>query len=195
MSFTRGTQVECLYAFAGAATQLATFTTEDNLQKTYPVCPLPGALFTNTGQDSSTFRVKAGGQMGFTTGAPTFLWSIRLMTGTAWSAGGVLLGATAAVATGASAVVTTPWFLDADITLRTLSIGATSTVVTMGEVRAPAALATPFSATIPSLAVAPTATTVDNTAAYNLFLSCACGTSNSLNLINLQYLKVYGETR
>jgi hypothetical protein len=193
VSFTSGTQVECLYAFAGAATQLATFTTEDNLQKTYPVCPLPGALFRNVGQYSSAFKIKAGGQMGFTTGAPTFLWSIRLITGTTWSAGGVLLGATAALATGASAVVTTPWFLEADITLRTLGIGATaSAAVTMGEVRAPAALATPFTATIPSLAVAPTAT-LDNTAAYNLFLSCACGTSNSLNLINLQYLKVYGE--
>lgn len=193
MSFLYGTQAECIYAFAGAATQLATFTTEDNLQKTYPVCPVPGSLFRSVGQLSTTLRVKAGGQMGFTTGAPTFLWSIRLMTGTTWSAGGVLLGATAALTTGASAVVTTPWFLDADITLRTLGIGATaSTVVTMGEVRAPAALATPFTATIPSLAVSP-AVTLDNTAAYNLFLSCACGTSNSLNLINLQYLKVYCE--
>lgn len=193
MSFTTGTQTECLYAFAGAATQLATFTTEDNLQKTYPVCPVPGALFKSVGQQSSTLKVKAGGQIGFTTGAPTFLWSIRLLAGTTWSAGGVLLGATAATAMGASAVVTTPWFLEADITLRTLTIGATSTVVTMGEVRVPASGATPTTATIPSLAVAPTATAVDNTAAYNLWLSCACGTSNSLNLINLQYLKVYGE--
>jgi len=106
----------------------------------------------------------------------------------------VLLGATAALATGASAVVTTSWFLDADVTLRSLAFGATgATVVTTGEVRAPAALATPFTAAIPSLAVAPTAT-LDNSVQYYLFLSCACGTSNSLNLINLQQLKVWGDT-
>jgi hypothetical protein len=194
VSFTSGTQTECFYAFAGAATQLASFTTEDNLQKTYPVCPLPGALFKSVGQQSSSFKIKAGGQIGFTTGSPTFLWSIRLMTGTTWSAGGVLLGATAATAALSSAVVTTPWFLEVEVTLRTLGIGATGcTAVTMGQVDSPAGLASPGTATIPSLAVAPTAT-LDNTAAYNLFLSCACGTSNSLNLINLQYLKVWGDT-
>jgi hypothetical protein len=63
----------------------------------------------------------------------------------------------------------------------------------MGEVRAPAALATPFTQTIPSLAVSPAVTTWDINAVYYLFLSCACGTSNSLNLINTQYMKVYGE--
>ncbi len=189
---------ELLYAFYGASTNLATFTAEDNLLKTYPLCQIPGSVFGlpgNTGQRSTSLRVKAGGQMGFTTGAPTFLWSIRAIASTTWSATNLLLGATAALATGASAVVTTPWFLDVDIGLRTAAVAAgTATVVTMGEVRAPAALATPFTATIPSLAVSPALTTWDVNATYYLFLSCACGTSNSLNLINTQYMKVYGES-
>jgi hypothetical protein len=189
-------QTEVLYSFAGASTNLATFTTEDNLLKTYPLCQIPGSYFGGgqVGGLSKSLRIKAGGQMGFTTGAPTFLWSIRAIASTTWSATNLLLGATAALATGASAVVTTPWFLDADIGLRTAAVAAgTATVVTMGEVRAPAALATPFTQTIPSLAVSPALTTWDINAVYYLFLSCACGTSNSLNLINTQYMKVYGE--
>ncbi len=190
---------ELLYAFYGASTNLATFTAEDNLLKTYPLCQIPGSVFGlpgNTGQRSSSLRIKAGGQMGFTTGAPTFLWSVRALTSGTWSAGTPLLGATAATAVGGTAVVTTPWFLDVDIGLRTAAAaGATTcTVVAMGEVRAPAALASPFTATIPSLAVSPAVTTWDINATYYLFLSCACGTSNSLNLINTQYMKVYGES-
>jgi hypothetical protein len=192
---------ELLYSYAGQATQLATFTTEANLQATYPLCQIPGSYFATagTGQGGArSLRVKAAGQIGFTTGAPTFLWSIRAIASTTWSAGGLLLGATAALATGASAVVTTPWFLDADISQVLAEVAGataptTASVKTMGEVRAPAALATPFTATIPSLAVSPTIATWDINATYYLFLSCACGTSNSLNLINLQMLKVWGE--
>jgi hypothetical protein len=187
---------EVLYSFAGASTNLATFTAEDNLLKTYPLCQIPGSYFGQgmVGGLSKTLKIKAGGQMGFTTGAPTFLWSIRAIASTTWSATTVLLGATAALATGAVAVVTTPWFLEFDLTLRTAAAAAgTATVVGMGEVRAPAALASPFDGTIPSLAVSPAITTWDINAVYYLFLSCACGTSNSLNLINTQYMKVYGE--
>ncbi len=188
---------EVLYSFAGASTNLATFTAEDNLLKTYPLCQIPGSIFGlagNTGQRSTTLRVKAGGQIGFTTGSPTFTWSIRALTSATWSAGAPLLGATAATAVGSVAVVTTPWYLDFDLTLRTAAAAAgTATVVGMGTVTAPAALASPFIATIPSLAVSPAVTTWDVNATYYLFLSAACSASNSLNLINTQYLKVYGE--
>jgi hypothetical protein len=191
---------EILYSYAGQATQLATFTTEANLQATYPLCQIPGSYFAagGTGQGGSrSLRIKAGGQMGWTTGSPTFLWSIRAIASTTWSAGALLLGATAATAATASAVVTAPWFLDADIMQNLYEVAGataptTASVKTMGEVRSPSMLA-PADATIPSLAVSPTIATWDINATYYLFLSCACGTSNSLNLINLQYMKVWGE--
>jgi len=191
-----GTPFELLYAYAAASTNLATFTTEDNLLKTYPPVFIPAGFFGLQGGTGKSLRLRAAGQMGFTTGAPTFLWSIRLINAAsppAWSAGGVLLAATAALATGGTAVVTTPWYMDLDVVARTLGTGAATTVVTMGEIRAPAALASPFTATIPSLAVSPAVATVDASQPYYLYLSCACGTSNSLNLINTQMLKCYGE--
>jgi hypothetical protein len=187
---------ELLYSYASPSTNLATFTAEDNLLKTFPPVFIPAGFFFNAGATGKSLRIKAAGQIGFTTGSPTFQWSIRLLSATtppAWSAAGVLLGQTLAAAAGSVAVVTTWWYLDADIVLRTLATGAASTVVTTGEVRAPAALATPFAATIPSLATSPAVATVDNSQSYYLYLSLACSASNSLNLANTQLLKVYGE--
>lgn len=41
MSFITGTQNEVLYSYANASTNLATFTAEDNLQKTFPPVIIP----------------------------------------------------------------------------------------------------------------------------------------------------------
>ena len=191
MSFITGTQNEVLYSYASASTNLATFTAEDNLQKTFPPVIIPAGFFLNAGATGKTLKIKAAGQLG-TTSAPTFTWSIRLLTSTTWSAAGILLGSSAALTAGTTQTLA-PWFLDVDVTLRTLSIGGASTVVTMGQVSGPLALATPFAGTIPANNTTVTATTVDNSVQYYLFLSAACGTSNAANLINLQSLKVYGE--
>ena len=191
MSFYTGTQDELLFSYANASTNLATFTTEDNLQKTYPPVIIPAGFFLNAASTGKALRVKAAGQLG-TTGAPTFTWSARLLTSTTWSAGGILLGSTAALTAGTTQTLA-PWFLDMEITLRTLAIGGASTVVTMGEVRSPLGLASPFAGTIPANNTTPAVATLDNSQTYYLFLSAACGTSNAANLINTQLLKVYGE--
>lgn len=193
MSNFTNTNTEVLYSYANASTNLATFTAEDNLQKTYPPVLIPAGFFFNAGATGKTLRVKASGQLGFTTGAPTFTFTARLIASATWSAAGVPLGSTVAQATGASAVVTCPWTLDLDVTLRTLGTGAASTLVSTGLVSCPAGFATPFVATIPSLAVSPAVSTFDNALQYWLYVSAACGTSNALNLANMQSLKVYGE--
>jgi hypothetical protein len=191
MSFYTGTQSEVMYNNVGVATQLATFTTEDNLQKTYPPCIIPAGFFFNSSAVGKSIKVKAWGQIG-TTGAPTFTFSLRLLTSTTWSAGGLLLGSTAALTAGTTQTLA-PFTLEADISLKTLSIGGASTVQTMGEVRGPLALASPFAGTIPTNNTAITLSTLDNSTTYYLFLSVACGTSNAANLIQLTQLKVYGE--
>jgi len=187
-----GTQTELLYSFAGTGTQLNTFTTEASLMGAYPACPIPGTALANAGMRSSSLKIKASGRLGGTT-PPTFTWFIRLTTvqPPAWLIGGTLLGQTAAVTSGS--VTLAPWFLDVDITLVTVAQGAASTVKTMGEVRGPLALATPFGVTIPANNTSPTIATIDITQQYFLWLSAACGTSVSTNLIQLESLKVYGE--
>jgi hypothetical protein len=191
MSNYTGTNKEVLFNHVGVATQLNTFTTEDNLQKTYPAAMIPAGFFFNSKDTDKTINVKAWVQIG-TTGAPTFTFSLRLLTSTTWSAGGLLLGSTAALTAGTTQTLA-PATLEADISLKTLSIGGASTVQTMGEVRGPLAFASPFGGTIPTNNTAITLTTLDNTTTYYLFLSVACGTSNAANLIQLTQLKVSGE--
>jgi len=191
MSFLTGTNVEVLYSSIALGTQLASFTTEDNLMKTLPVCMIPaGFFFSPNGATGKTLRVKVCGRLG-TTGAPTFTWSLRLLTSTTWSAAGHLWK-TAALTAGTTQTLA-PWFMDFEFCLNTLGAPALSTLAGFGEVRSPLGLASPFAGTIPANNTAFTVTTYDSTVNYWLFLSATCGTSDALNLINLALMKVYGE--
>lgn len=191
MSFLTGTQSELLYNYTTTSTQLNTFTTEDSLQKTYPPVIIPAGFFYNPSSVGKSLKVKLWGQIG-TTGAPTFTWTIRLLTATTWSAGGIILGASGALTAGTTQTLA-PYTLEADISMKTLSVGGASTVQTQGEIRGPLALATPFAGTIPGNNTALTVATVDNSVTYYLFVSVACGTSNAANLIQTTQLKVHGE--
>lgn len=191
MSFLTGTSGEVLYSSIATGTQLNTFTTEDNLMKTLPYCIIPaGFLYNTQGATGKCLRVKAIGRLG-TTGAPTFTWSIRLLTSSTWSAGGI--GFSTAALTAGTTQTLAPWFLDVEIIFRTLGSGAGTTVAVIGEVRSPLGLASPFAGTIPTNNTAFTAATFDNSITNYLFLSAACGTSNAANLIQLEGMKVYGE--
>lgn len=186
------TQTEVLYAFGGASTNLATFTTEDNLLKTYPAIALPSLsqLLANTGSRSTSLKVRAYGQVG-STGTPTFTLSLRLCTSSTFSTGGLLLGSSNAITAG-STVTLAPWQLDCDIVLRSLAAAgsATTSVVTMGTITG---LGFPTAGAIPAVNTTPVLATINVDTPYWLFLSAACGTSNAANLINTQMFKLYGE--
>lgn len=191
MSYENDVPTDCFYTNFNQSTQLNTFTAEDNLQKTYPPVVLRAGFILNLQDTGKSLRVKAVGRLG-TTGTPTFTLSARLLTSTTWSAGGILLGSTAALTAG-TGVTLAPFFVDLEIGLKSLGIGATSTLRTMGEVRSPLGLASPFSGTIPASNVSPDATTFDNSLQYYFFLSAACSASAAANLIQLETLKVYGD--
>jgi len=187
-----GAGVELLYAYYGASTNLATFTAEDNLLKTFPVIAMPNLRQTlnSVSNRAASFKVIARGQLG-TTATPTFTFTLRLITSETWSAGGIILGTSGAV-TGASTVLLSPWSLVADIGLSTLPAAATNaTVKTMATIEG---AAFPNDGSIPANNVSPLLSTVDLSAQYYLWLSCACSASNSLNLINTQMFKLYCET-
>lgn len=190
MSGYTGTQPELYYSYGGASTNLATFTTEDNLMKTYPLCDIPIGYLSNVGKHSSSMKIRATGQVG-STGTPTFTFTLRLLTATSWSAGGLVLGTSNAITAG-STVTLAPWQLDVDITLRSLAAAgsATTTVVTTGTV---SGLGFPTMGCIPAANGTYTLATIDASVQYYLFLSAACGTSNAANLINLQQFKLYLE--
>jgi hypothetical protein len=191
MSFLTGTSAEVLYQSIATGTQLNTFTTEDSLMKTLPYCIIPAGFFYNhQGATGKCLRVKACGRLG-TTGAPTFTWSLRLLTSSTWSAAGI--GFSTAALTAGTGVTLAPWFLDAEIIMRTLATGAGSTLAIMGEVRSPLGLASPFAGSIPASNTTFTAATYDHSVTNYLFLSAACGTNSASNLIQTEMIKVYGE--
>lgn len=187
------TQPEVYYSFSSAGTTLITFTSEASLMGTYPIPPIPGTYFNKTGNLSSTAKVRAAGQIS-STATPTFSVSLRLLSSaTSWSAGGILLGTTTALAT-ASGVTGGWWLLDADVTLRSIAAGAaTSTLMTAGTLSGSAFPAT--TGTMPAASVSAVSSTLDNTGAtaYYLWVSAACGASSASNTISLQSLKVYLE--
>jgi hypothetical protein len=185
-----GMASEVFYSSKVTATQLNTFTAEDNLMKTLPPCIIPAPFFAQYPGEGKTLKVRAWGRLG-TTGAPTFTWNIRLLTSTTWSAAGI--GFATAVLTAGTTQTLAPWVLEVDIFLRALSIGAASTIGMMGEVRSPLGLASPFAGTIPANNTAFTNATLDDSLTYYLFLSAACGTSAAANLIQVEHMKIYGE--
>lgn len=190
-SFITGTSSELLYASTTTSTQLNTFTTEDNLQKTLPAVIIPAGFFYNLGAQGKSLRIKALGRLG-TTGTPTFTFTERLLTSTTWSAGGVSMSS--AAITAGSGVTLAPFTIDLEITARALVFGATGlTLAIMGEVRGGTSLAA--GGGVYSIPAANTAftVTVDNSVSQYSFLSVACGTSNAANLAQLEMLKVYGE--
>jgi hypothetical protein len=193
MSFLTGTSCEVLYSSIATGTQLNTFTTEDNLMKTLPPCIIPAGFFYNTqGATGKCLKVRAWGRLG-TTSAPTFTWTIRLLTSSTWSAAGIAFS-TAAITAGTT-VTLAPWELEIDIVLRTLAAaGANSTIAVCGFLRGGTSLAAGGGLySLPNANTAFTATNFDTSVTNYLFLSAACGTSNGSNLIQLEQMRVYGE--
>lgn len=191
MSGYTGTMPELYYSFSAAGTAQATFTTEASLMGGYPIPQIPATFFNKLGDLSSAVKIRAYGNAGDTTVAPTFTLSIRLLaSATTWSAGGLLLGSTPAITLTGTSVTNGWWQLDVDCVLRSIAAGAaTSSIASYGTVSGVLA------GTFPASNVSAVNATLDNTGAtqYFLWLSAACGTSNAANTISLQALKVYLE--
>lgn len=190
-SFVRGTSVEVLYSSHKVGTQLNTFTTEASLMGGLPECAIPALYFYDAKDIGKTLTVKAKGRNG-ATGTPTFTWTIRLNTTSAYAQGSGVAVSTAAWTV--AAVTLAPWELEVDITCQLLAQGATGlTLALIGSVRAGLLIGT--NGGVLSFPTSNTAFTVtlDHSVTQYLYLSIACGTSNASNLSQLEAMKVYGE--
>lgn len=191
-SFLTPTNTELFYVSVATGTQLNTFTTEASLQGALPHVIIPAGFWANATDVGKSISLIGRGRLG-TTGTPTFTFTVRLLTSTTWSAGGV--GVSSAAITAGSGVTLAPWALALDIICRSVGAGGGSntTLAMLGDVRAGTAFAA--GGGIYSIPPANTAFTVtlDHTVTQYLYLSAACGTSNASNLIQLEALKVFGE--
>lgn len=192
MSFLTGTGSELLYTSIATGTQLNTFTTEDNLQKTLPHVIIPAAFFNPaSGGTGKSLRLNAYLRVG-ATATPTMTFTVRLLTSTTWSAAGV---SWASQAIPLVATTLGPVNLNFDITCRTVGAGggANTTLAGMGWVSAGLVFGTSggdFS--IPTSNTSFT-NTIDCSVTQYLYLSATCSASSASNLVQLEMLKVYGE--
>lgn len=182
---------ECFYASIAAGTALATFTTEDNLQKTLPHVIIPAGFFSQVNMPRS-LSFLARGRLG-TTGTPTYTFTFRIINSTTWSAGGIGI-ATAAITAG-SGVTAAPWRIAVDVVARTVGAGGGSntTLAMLGELIAGTALAAGGGVySMPGANVAFTGS-LDAAATQYVYFSVACGASNASNTVTLEMLKAFAE--
>jgi len=192
--FRGGPGPEVFYSNAIGGTALATFTTEDNLMKGMPVCKVPDLAqwMDKLGDQTSTGKFRALIQAGAVSATtPTYTFSLRALTSTTWSAGGILL-ATSTACTCASGVTKGLAQVDVDFWMRTNAVPGTPTITTVwgGTVTGSAFT---NACSMPPAGTDPIVTTLDMTAQYYLFLSVACSASNAANTINCQGAKLYLE--
>lgn len=194
MSMYTGTVRETLFHRVNDYTALATFTSEaDLLQGQNRLRPvIPRRYFTDVRDRLVTIR--AAGVVGCT-GTPTYLFTIRIGTGTSWAATDSQVGVTVAI-TMQSGVSNQLWELIFNLSVTIQGFGTNMTLAGYGWVESPGGFASPFKyeveATTPDTATWTTAS-IDGALEQYVGLSVTCGTSSASNTIQCKSLTMYGE--
>jgi hypothetical protein len=193
---------ELLYSYYGAATvSTPTASPGSSMIVGYPPVVVPAAYMGNTGNWSSSLKLKMGGQLTITATIPTWqflLYAAVATTSAPAFATTMTVSSTAAITPGAISTAAW-WTMEIDIGLRTLALGATSTIAAWGEVRSPAlataayAATTPFDVTMPALGAYTAPNTWDTTQAYVLWPALAVSAGTAGNTVTTEFLKLYGE--
>lgn len=188
---------ELLYSFYGAATVTTTTVTPQSLMVTYPAMVVPGGYMANVGNWSSSLRLKMGGIFTATATIPTFTIGIEYTSATppafVTPSGGNILVTSGTFTPAAS--TNQPWTLQIEFGLRTLSVGAASTVLAMGDFDSSTltAAANTGAVALPAPgAVTPNASW-ESDLQYFLWPYLTLGTATAGNTMITEYCKLYGE--
>jgi hypothetical protein len=190
------TQAELLYAFYGAGTVTTpTVSPGSSMILGYPPVTVPGGYMTNVGAHSSSLKLVGGGLFIATAVVPTFQFNLYATTAqpAAWAAT-TLVGQTAVAA--APTATTGCWFtMEWNIGLRTLALGAASTVVCVGSVNVFTTFSTTAEYTIPAAGATytPTCTTWPEDQQVYLWPTLSLGAATAGNTTTMEWLKLYGE--
>jgi hypothetical protein len=195
MSGYTQTTNELLYAFYGAATtSLTTVTTAQSLTITYPAIIIPSGYMSNVGAHSSSLRFEMGGLLTATATIPTFTIGLALT-----SAQPPVFSATAPLVVSAAftpaASTNQPFYMEVDIGLRTLGIGAASAVVAIGAFNCSTltAAANTGAAPLPAVGALSPFATWETDLQYFLWPYLTLGTATTGNTLTVEFAKLYGE--
>jgi hypothetical protein len=197
--FTQTTN-ELLYAYYGAGTvSVPTTTPGSSMILGYPPIIVPGGYMSNNGEHASSLRLIGGGLLIATATVPTFQFNLYATTiqPAAWAAT-TLIGQTAAL-TAPTVTTGCTFSMEWNIGLRTLALGAASTVTCFGNVQIWEAQGTSTAgsiyATIPAAAAtyAPTCTSWAVDQQTYLWPTLSLGAATAGNTTTMEWLKLYGE--
>lgn len=202
MSGYTQTTNELLYAFYGAAT-VSTPTTSPGATITagYPPIEIPANMLQNVGGRSTSLKLELGGLMTATATIPTWQFFIYIAVATTSApafATTTTLCSTPTFTPG-QAATNFPWDGVINIGLRTLTLGAASTVIAQGYVESYGFAPAAYSVTagpkvfIPATGAYSPLTTYDTTQTYLVWPALSLGAATAGNTVTLEYLKLYGE--
>jgi hypothetical protein len=199
--FTQTTD-ELLYAFYGAATVSSpTVSPGSTITATYPPIEIPANTFTNVGSRSTSLKFEIGGLATVTAAIPTwqfFLYIAVATTSAPAFATTTTLGSSPTFTPG-QAATNFPWDLSVNIGLRTLALGAASTITCQGWAESYAFTPAAYSATagpkvfIPATGAYTPLATYDTTQAYLLWPALSLSAATAGNTVTVEYAKLYGE--
>jgi hypothetical protein len=193
MSGYKNSIFEELYSCYLAATTTTPTAAAVSLTAGQPAILIPGLYFHKLGDDASSLRLAVRGQMTATVTIPTFTVGVALTTTSTFGTT-INLGSTAAFTP--PSAFTGAWFhMEVDIGLRTLGLGANTSLVMTGKLEGDALPTATFGrASIPATNTSPAvATTVDNTINYYLWPYLTLSAATAGNTMSVHSVKLYGE--
>jgi hypothetical protein len=202
MSGYTQTTDEVLYAFYGAATVSVPGTSPGTtITAGYPPIEIPANYFTNVGGRSSSLRFEIGGLATVTAAIPSWQFFFYLSVATTSApafATTTTLGTTGSFTPG-QAATNFAWDCVLNIGLRTLVLGALSTVICQGYVESYAFTPAAYSVTagpkvfVPASGAYSPLATYDTTQTYLLWPALSLSVGTAGNTVTTEYAKLYGE--
>lgn len=202
MSGYTQTTNELLYAFYGAATvSVPTVSPGATITAGMPPIEIPANFFKNVGSLSSSLQFKIGGLATVTAAIPTwqfFLYIAVATTSAPAFATTTTLGSTPTFTPG-QAATNFPWDAQIEIGLRTLLLGAASTVPAQGYFESYAFAPAAYSVTagpkvfMPATGAYTPLATYDTTQTYLVWPALSLGAATAGNTVTVEYCKLYGE--
>jgi len=184
---------ECLFSTGLAGTTTTPTAGAVNLVAGWPPIVIPGNYFTRTGANTRCLRFAFNFLLTATATVPTFAFSLYTtsVTPPAFAATNLMCTATSTVTPTAGSNY--ECWMEGDMFLRTLALGAGSTIVTSGRVRCPSGFPSPFELTLPPTGTGNTFATWDSQQQYFLWPALTLGAATAGNTATAQWGKVWGE--
>jgi hypothetical protein len=187
---------EALWSHAQVATVSVPSASAVTITAGWPTITIPAGFFTKLGDRTSSARLMLQGGLTATATIPTFAFGLawtQANPGTFSAAN--LLHAISATNTPGGAVTLAQVKFEWHIGLRTLGLGAASTLVCTGDVDCPSGFATPFKLTMPATNGSKTsASTIDVTQPIYLWPYITLGAATAGNTVTLDWGKLFGDS-